>query len=390
MRVLVVAPHPFYQERGTPIAVDLLLRALSERDAQVDLLTFHEGQDRSYPGLTIHRCRPWFRVTAVPPGFSGKKLACDAALFFRFVRLLRSGRYDVVHAVEEAGMMASVLCPLFSVPYVYDMDSLISRQIVDKYPKLRILQGLMAALESLPMRHARVVVPMCDALATTASRYRADGIEVLRDVSLAMPADPAAEGGEALRESLGVRGPIVMYVGNLEPYQGITLLLESVARALSGGDDMDLVVIGGSEADIEHHRSTAATLKIAARVHLLGPRPLSGLGYYLRQADVLVSPRTQGVNTPMKIYSYMDSGVPILATRLATHTQVLDDDTAALAAPEAAALAAQLGRLLRDGELRERLAAAAKSRVHREHSYESFRETVNRIYDGLGTGAPSP
>jgi len=30
MRVLVLAPHPYYQERGTPIAVDLLVRALSQ------------------------------------------------------------------------------------------------------------------------------------------------------------------------------------------------------------------------------------------------------------------------------------------------------------------------------------------------------------------------
>ena len=107
----------------------------------------------------------------------------------------------------------------------------------------------------------------------------------------------------------------------------------------------------------------------------------------------MITPRivsTQGVNTPMKVYSYMDSGVAILATRLPTHTQVLGVDTAALAAPEAAAFAAQLVRLLRDAELRKRLAAAAMSRVRREHSYESFRETVNRIYDGLRTEASSP
>ena len=41
MRALVIAPQPFYEERGTLIAIDLLLRALSDRGDQVDLLTLH-------------------------------------------------------------------------------------------------------------------------------------------------------------------------------------------------------------------------------------------------------------------------------------------------------------------------------------------------------------
>ena len=53
----------------------------------------------------------------------------------------------------------------------------------------------------------------------------------------------------------------------------------------------------------------------------------------LGEADVLVSPRLKGLNTPMKIYSYLDSGTAVLATRLRTHTQVLDDRTAYLVDP---------------------------------------------------------
>ena len=45
MQVLVLAPQPFYQDRGTPIAVNMVLQALSERGAHVDLVTYHEGRD---------------------------------------------------------------------------------------------------------------------------------------------------------------------------------------------------------------------------------------------------------------------------------------------------------------------------------------------------------
>ena len=65
MKVLILAPHPFYQERGTPIAVDLLIRALSERGDDVDLLTFHEGVDHSYPGFHIFRIKPWPTISMI-------------------------------------------------------------------------------------------------------------------------------------------------------------------------------------------------------------------------------------------------------------------------------------------------------------------------------------
>ena len=82
MKVLMLAPHPFYQERGTPIAVDLLIRALSERGYQIDLLTFNEGSDVDYPGLTIHRVKPFPLICNVRPGFSIKKLLLDILVFF--------------------------------------------------------------------------------------------------------------------------------------------------------------------------------------------------------------------------------------------------------------------------------------------------------------------
>ena len=68
MRILLLAPHPFYQERGTPIAVNLLLQALSGLGYQVDVLTYPEGSEVSYPGVTLHRIRrPWRPAMPRPP-----------------------------------------------------------------------------------------------------------------------------------------------------------------------------------------------------------------------------------------------------------------------------------------------------------------------------------
>src|SRR5690606_28114812 len=123
MRILMLAPHAFYVDRGTPIDVDLLLRILSERGDIVDAVVYPEGEDRRYPNVTLHRpwAPRWARKTG--PGFSLKKLVCDVFLFFRALRLLRENRYDVIHAGEEAIFFALLFKRLFGVPCIYDMDS---------------------------------------------------------------------------------------------------------------------------------------------------------------------------------------------------------------------------------------------------------------------------
>ncbi len=136
--------------------------------------------------------------------------------------------------------------------------------------------------------------------------------------------------------------PLAMYVGNLERYQGIDLMLDGFRHALYRVPDASLVIVGGRDEDIQHYQGVAARLGIRPKVHFLGPRPVNVLPSLLRQADVLVSPRVKGLNTPMKIYSYLDSGTAVLATRLRTHTQVLDDRSAYLVDPEPEAFGAGL------------------------------------------------
>jgi glycosyltransferase involved in cell wall biosynthesis len=171
-----------------------------------------------------------------------------------------------------------------------------------------------------------------------------------------------------------------MYIGNLESYQGIDLLLNSFQRICKHDSNVDLVIIGGVDKDSRHYRDMAEQLGIGALVHLLGPRPVDLIGQYMKQADILVSPRTQGANTPMKIYSYLDSGRAVLATRLPTHTQVLDDSIAVLAEPNSRDFANAMLNLLADEQRQSQLAAAAKEKIQKEHSYPVFRTRVHELY----------
>jgi glycosyltransferase involved in cell wall biosynthesis len=381
MRILMLVPQPFYTERGTPIAVDLLLRELSNKGHEVDLITYHLGADRDFRGLRTFRIRPWPRPRGVAVGFSFAKIYCDLFMLARSVSLLRRGRYDVVHAVEESVFIAMLLRLFFRVPYVYDMDSWMSSQLCDRFKIVRPLRGMLEFFESLAVKRAIAVVPMCDALVEKAAQYRSAGIHVLRDVSLQQGG--AVEGVENLREQLHMKGSVLMYIGNLEPYQGIDLLLESFAQANLGEGTADLVIIGGQPEHITRYVAKAAALGIGGRTHFIGPRPVTAIGAYMAQADILVSPRLEGTNTPMKVYSYMDSGRALIATDLWTHTQVLDQTMAALAPPEADAFADAMSHLLRHPEERRRLAGNARRVVAQRHSLFAFSAAVSDFVDSL-------
>jgi glycosyltransferase involved in cell wall biosynthesis len=191
------------------------------------------------------------------------------------------------------------------------------------------------------------------------------------------------QGNEDLRAKLGIDGVMALYVGNLEKYQGIDLLLDGFRQAVADQEGLNLVLIGGSPEHVEKYQKRVKQLNLESKVFFCGPRPVTMLGYYLAQADILVSPRTQGNNTPMKIYSYLDSGVPVLATDLPTHTQVLDERIACLTRPEPEALAKGLVALAGDEEKRRDIGVNARQRVHEEYSLPAYKRKLAAFYGQL-------
>lgn len=185
MNVLMLAPHPFYQARGTPIAVDLVLRVLSSRGEVVDVVTFAEGEDIYYPNVKIYRTPPFKFTRNIRPGFSGKKLICDLFVFIKAIQLVRTGRYDLVHAGEEAVFIALFIKKVFGIPYVYDMDSSLVGQLIDKYPSLVFLKAVLEIFEGAAVKNAEAVIPVCRALATEVQRYSpGKKVVVIPDISL--------------------------------------------------------------------------------------------------------------------------------------------------------------------------------------------------------------
>ncbi len=377
MKILVVAPHPFYQERGTPIAVKLLVETLSGFGHEIDVLTFHEGENIDVKNVRLYRiAQPPF-ANNIPIGFSPKKLIADVYLTFYLAYLLSKNNYDVIHAVEESVFPAAFFNFFARKKLIYDMDSSMADQLIEKWKGLEKISKILNGFEHWAMKRSDVVLPVCRYLVDKVRRYDPNKkVFILEDI--AFESNDRGK-NEDIRKTMNTNKIVGMYVGNLVHYQGIDLLLEGVAKLNS--DNFSLAIIGGKPEDIKKYKSMSERLKISENVHFLGPRPLSQLPFYLSQADILISPRIKGKNTPMKIYSYLASGKPVLATNIYSHTQVLNKENSFLVEPEPESLAKGLEKLIENEELRNRIGETGKQTAMENYSLESYKRKLRKVYD---------
>ena len=73
MKILMLAPEPFFQPRGTPISVYFRLKALSDLGHAVTLVTYPLGENVPFPGLVIRRSPNLFRVRKIKIGPSPRQ-----------------------------------------------------------------------------------------------------------------------------------------------------------------------------------------------------------------------------------------------------------------------------------------------------------------------------
>ena len=375
MHILMIAPEPFFEPRGTPFSEFHRLRALTNLGHTVDLVTYPFGRDVDLPGVRIHRCqRPPF-ISQIGIGPSWKKVPLDAALAFTALRLALTRRYDAVHSHEEGGAIGVVLARWLRVPHLYDMHSSLPQQITNfGYGRARWLITLFGWIERVMIRRSRVVVVICPALEEAVRRVDAHVPVVLIENAPGSGGAPREGAGQTIRAALGLpaSAPVVLYTGTFEPYQGLDLLYDSMRDVSRERPDVRLVMVGGEPAQVDEARATVRQLGLAHVVVFTGQRPYDEVPAYLDAATVLVSPRSTGTNTPLKIYQYLRSGRPIVATRLRTHTQVLSDETAFLAAPTPQAFAAAMLAALRDPAAAQAVGERARTLAETKYSEAAY------------------
>lgn len=380
-----------------------MARHLAELDVDVDLLVYPIGENVELPNnVRLLRSVGIPGISSVPIGPSWRKAVLDLGLAWSAFVLAIRNRYQVFHGVEEGGIIACVLASLFRRKFVYDMDSCMTDQLKCSRSKAcSIVAPIINRLERWCIRRADAVLTVCEDLTLRARLLGAKTEDVYQIEDFAP--DDLLKCDETLlkqwRQTLSPCGErIVLYTGNLASYQGVDLLLEAFGLAQFESADAGaphvpvyLVIVGGAAPELIELRNRLKQLGIDERVKLVGEQSPDQMGVFLRLADVLVSPRIEGTNTPLKIYGYMASGKPIVATGIRSHTQVLDDTTATLVKPDPQSFADGLMKCLSPqfAAKASMLSETARQRAAAEHSEAEFATQLHSLYRNILQLAPA-
>lgn len=351
MRILKIVPQAFYTARGTPLSAYHRARELIARGHEVDILTYGVGGDPPNFAARVFRSHgPHFK-RAIRPGPSRLKIWFDLLLFVSLLARLCRQRYDVLYAHEEGALLARLAGAIFRIPYIYDMHSSLPLQITDwKFSSRSSVIAAFRWVERLSVRGACAVVAISPAVARAAWSAGPDTPCVLLanhfEIDQVVSRDEVA--AVRTRHGIALERNLVVYAGSFVALQALDLLLDAIPEVLAAVPNTTFLLVGGSDPEIAALRSQAQRLGVATHVILERSLPQAAIPAYLEAADVLVSPRTQGINSPGKLLNYLASGRPVVATDTLVHNQLLSEKSAILTPPTAAGLAAGLVTALTD------------------------------------------
>lgn len=393
MHILMVAPQPFFRPRGTPLSVLHRIRALTRLGHTVELVTYPFGDSPEIPGLTIHRtARPLF-VRDVAVGPSVAKLLLDIPLAAHAARLAASSRFDLLHTHEEAGWLGASFKRRFGLPHLYDMHSSLPQQVANFRAFRRpTVVSAFRRLEQQTLKHADGVIAICPALRDQVLASGYQGPVALIENTLDFDVPPSApERIAGLRDELGLGdGPVLVYTGTLEPYQGLELLIAAMPDVIAWIPGTHLVMVGGTPDQISRLAGIAADHRATSAVRFVPAVPPREVPMYQQLADVLVTTRSRGTNTPLKLYQYLRAGRPIVATDIQSHTQVLDGTVAELVGLAPGDIARGIARVLLDPAYGARLARNAAALAAERYSEGHYMRSLEGLLAALPTRASVP
>ena len=381
LRVLVIAPTPFFGDRGCHVRIYEEVRGLAARGIETCVVTYPTGRDIA--GVAITRARAWLGADAGALGPSWGRPILDLSLLATGRRVLRDFRPHVLHAhLHEGIAIGSVLRGLYGTPLVADLQGSLVAELADHRFLVEggVLARAVAGIERwLARRPDRIVASsrhgvtllVAQGVGPDAIEALPDGVDV--DVFYPQPADPA------LVRALQLEGKLVIvFLGVLTVYQGVDLLLDAVPQVIRNRPDAHFLVMGYPSET--HYRNMVRARGIGHAVTLPGRIPYDEAPRWLNLGDVAVSPKLSLTEANGKLLNYMACGLPVVASDTPVNRELLGEDGIYAAAGDAQALAARLTELLgrpdRSAAARGRATEACHGGVRVAGAHRAPRSTV--------------
>jgi len=368
----MLAPTPYFSDRGCHVRIYEEARALIRRGHEVRIVTYHLGRDMAdIPTIRIPAV-PWYRKLAAGP--SWHKPYLDILLFCTAASEIRRFRPDLLYAhLHEGAFLGIFLKMFFRIPLLFDCQGSLTTEIVDHnfvragslpYRLFRLIEGFVNSRADLILTSSGPAArDLREHWAVPVDRVRAlmDGV----DTGEFRPFE-REEVKRSLHLPVGV--PVAVFLGVLNRYQGIDILLAVIKIIRDRGIPLHFLIMGFPH---DEYQRRAVAEGLSGRVTFTGRIDYRDAARLLSAGDVALSPKVSLSEANGKLFNYMACGIPVLAFDTPINREILGDAGVYARFADAADFAARLEELvLHEGRRRE-LAEMVREKAVEEHSWEA-------------------
>jgi glycosyltransferase involved in cell wall biosynthesis len=390
MHVLYTAFDLVPNPKGAGTHIMHFLQGLVNAGHTVQLITPGDGQlpaIDTYAGASVIRVPP-------PPD---RNFLAHAITFGDAVmdHVATAPHYDVVHYRSIwSGLALAQHKAQYGYRTLFEVNGLPSIELKYHYPALRGSELLQKIREQELAALALSDAIICPSAVTRAFLM---SLEVPRDQITVIPngVNPAEFAATPLPDRNG-DVPTILYIGTLADWQGLELLLEAMPHLIAQRPAHLRIIGRGRQRQRKQLQKRIRKLGLEEFVTLDAAVPHHAVPSVIAAVDVCVAPLalndrnvTQGC-CPIKVIEYMACARPIIAANLPVVRELVREDVDALlfAPDDADDLARQIGRVLDDAALAEKLATSAAERARSKLTWHAAQKKLLKVYEKLAKDAP--
>ncbi len=384
LRILHVAALPFPTRQGTQVYIGQMCEQQARRGHEVHLLTYAHGDGSNGHARTFvhHRIPDFPRARSLRSGPSWQKPLLDASMAAAIRRLSAGLAPDLVHAHHYEGLAASLAARRAGVPVVYHAHTLLEPELPCYFRRKTVMSGAsllgLAADRTLPRLadHCLAISPyLAEALVGHGLREK--------NVTYVPPAlEPETGAAPRAPGAVASGAPVLLYLGNLDRYQGIGFMLRGFAGVLERHPRATLRIITASDASRCIDRAMA--LGIRHRLEVEPHGPFSAVFPAVLSASVGLVPRRIPGGFPIKLLNYLHAGLPVVAS---THgSGGLRHGEEAMVFSGCDELVRNACRLVEDADLSTRIGAQGRAFARQNFCWAPALDRIDAVYDGCLRG----
>lgn len=379
MKALVVAPTPFFSDRGCHIRILEQQQGVSKflgNRYQSRICTYHIGDD--VEDLNIQRTVtiPWYKKRSAGP--SWHKIYLDFFLLILTVRHIIIFKPDLIHAHLHEGLVISWFARLLSfskAPILFDVQGSLSKELTEYSFGNRFFRSFSKKVENWSYAHSDMIISSSKRLkGYIEDAFEVQGISVIPDGVFNFLPDQNFDH----KIDINLNGKdVVLYAGGLSQAKGFDVFLRAFARLRKKNSQAYALIIGYQQK--EFFSEMARELGVAEHVHFLGKVSYFKLSPFFKMAHIAVDPKS-GVSKESsgKILNYMAAGLPVVCFNN-DHNRALLHSSNGFAPESVKGLAQGMYELLENADRREK-ASQGNIKASKKHSWESVTQNLSEIY----------